>query len=81
MVGAATFADGNIRWAMLALAAVFFSILVPFLWIVWNRPANLYSPKDYGGETGIEAYVAATRQYANPIESSESLLDTVRLSV
>ena len=61
---AATQADGWVQ-AMLATFSVLFPLLVSaaFFYTLWRRPAILYAPRDYGGETTVADYVRALSTY------------------
>lgn len=73
------FADGNIRWAMLILAALFFaSIVGPFSYILIRMNWVLYPPKDYGGETGVSTYVEAMSLHWMERKTNQTVQTAVR---
>ncbi len=59
LIAAVIFAEGNLRWGALTLAAVFFILTVAPFWVVlWHRNYVLYPPREYD-QVDASAYVEA----------------------
>jgi hypothetical protein len=66
------------RWGLIVFAAVgFFYISSWFFWILHDRPWVLYPPKDFGGETHVDAYVRAMSVKEVSLESGQNLAELV----